>query len=269
MQEREAIIFGDTYAQWAMTFFNLIALGLSGWAIWLLKETLAATRVAVREAEKATAAALRGEEAAVGGVAEARHANDIARTANALSQRPWLSLVGPEPLGIRIMSTELGSPTKSVFFDFDVSITNTGEIPALNVQMHTVAGDRSSPEWEVAARRMKQDALAPSGSALSVGPGETQLVKLTKRIHLLPEDPARPLQSSIVWVQFRLGYSAVNTPERMTTIALFLLSREEAHQRTRQSTFTVQRYQLDTDNGQPSIIGPEGTTFVRMEGVMT
>ncbi len=121
MQEREAIIFGDTYAQWAMTFFNLIALGLSGWAIWLLKETLAATRVAVREAEKATAAALRGEEAAVGGVAEARHANDIARTANALSQRPWLSLVGPEPLGIRIMSTELGSPTKSVFFDFDVS----------------------------------------------------------------------------------------------------------------------------------------------------
>ena len=36
----------DTAAQWAMALFAFAGVGLSGWAVWLLKETLVATRAA-------------------------------------------------------------------------------------------------------------------------------------------------------------------------------------------------------------------------------
>jgi hypothetical protein len=48
----------DTLAQWIMAIFGTVATGISFWAVWLLRETLAATREAVDGAEKATEAAL-------------------------------------------------------------------------------------------------------------------------------------------------------------------------------------------------------------------
>ncbi|MEY8830933.1 hypothetical protein AB9K34_21390 [Sedimentitalea sp. XS_ASV28] len=51
------IILGDGWAQWAMAFLALVGVGISGWAVWLLKCTLDATQGAIREAEKATIAA--------------------------------------------------------------------------------------------------------------------------------------------------------------------------------------------------------------------
>ncbi len=47
----------DTGAQWTMAATGVLALLVSCWAVWLLKETLKATRTAVREAEAATKAA--------------------------------------------------------------------------------------------------------------------------------------------------------------------------------------------------------------------
>jgi hypothetical protein len=50
-------ILGDGWAQWAMAIVSLLALGVSAWAVALLKKTLTATRAAVKEAEIATKAA--------------------------------------------------------------------------------------------------------------------------------------------------------------------------------------------------------------------
>ena len=47
----------DTAAQWIMAFFAFLGVGLSGWAVVLLKGTLSATRDAVTEAKNATNAA--------------------------------------------------------------------------------------------------------------------------------------------------------------------------------------------------------------------
>lgn len=48
-----SIILGDGWAQWAMVVLSFFALCVSAWAVWLLKETLKATREAVRSADDA------------------------------------------------------------------------------------------------------------------------------------------------------------------------------------------------------------------------
>lgn len=52
-QQDPNIIFGDGWAQWAMVATSVLALGVSAWAVWLLKDTLKATRQAVRAADDA------------------------------------------------------------------------------------------------------------------------------------------------------------------------------------------------------------------------
>jgi len=47
------IILGDGWAQWAMVVLSFFALGVSAWAVWLLRDTLKATRDAVRSADDA------------------------------------------------------------------------------------------------------------------------------------------------------------------------------------------------------------------------
>ena len=46
-------ILGDGWAQWAMVVLSFFALCVSAWAVWLLKDTLKATRDAVRAADDA------------------------------------------------------------------------------------------------------------------------------------------------------------------------------------------------------------------------
>lgn len=53
------LIFGDGWAQWVMAGTGIGAFFLSGWAVWLLWQTLSATRKAVVQTEKATEAANR------------------------------------------------------------------------------------------------------------------------------------------------------------------------------------------------------------------
>ena len=45
----------DTLAQWAMAFLGIIATGLSGWAVLLLRDTLRETKVAAKAAQDAVA----------------------------------------------------------------------------------------------------------------------------------------------------------------------------------------------------------------------
>lgn len=54
----------DTFAQWLMAAFGVLATGISIWAVFLLKQTLRATRDAVAEARSATTAAERSVDVA-------------------------------------------------------------------------------------------------------------------------------------------------------------------------------------------------------------
>lgn len=55
-------VWGDTPAQWIMALFGIVATGISIWAVWLLKQTLKATREAVATTEASVEAMRDGNE---------------------------------------------------------------------------------------------------------------------------------------------------------------------------------------------------------------
>jgi hypothetical protein len=73
------IILGDGWAQWVMAFLAFCGVLISAWAVWLLRQTLKATIIAIGEGEKAAEAALLAVE-------QAKEANKIMRD----EQRPWI-----------------------------------------------------------------------------------------------------------------------------------------------------------------------------------
>jgi hypothetical protein len=58
------LFLGDTVAQWIVAVSGLLALGLSAWAVWLLRATVIATRDAVEKAAIGANAAIRSIEVA-------------------------------------------------------------------------------------------------------------------------------------------------------------------------------------------------------------
>lgn len=91
------LIWGDGIAQWIMAFFGIVATGISGWAVWLLKKTLDATREAVEETGEATKAMIRQNEL------------------TEYAQRPWIVVDG-----LKIVDGG----------DIDVCFRNIGHSPA-------------------------------------------------------------------------------------------------------------------------------------------
>lgn len=83
-----SLYFGDTVAQWIMAISGLIALGLSAWAVWLLRETLLATQTAMDIAEKGNAAAVKAAEAA-------ERQAWIGSEALVAEQRAWMKIHDP------------------------------------------------------------------------------------------------------------------------------------------------------------------------------
>ncbi len=123
-----------------MVFFAFVGVGISAWAVWLLKKTLDATIVAVREGEKATAASLISIETAT-------ESNAIMRQ----DQRPWLKL----DVGI------VGSVTfdgKTVQVSVDWRVTNVGRSPADTLNVHIVGAPfKLTPEARQSARSFATD----------------------------------------------------------------------------------------------------------------
>ena len=111
------IILGDGWAQWAMALFALMGVIISGWAVWLLKKTLDATVIAVREGEKATSASLEAASAA-------REANQIMRD----EQRPWLDIIASPSGQLTYMPD-----SDTIAIPFDITVKNMGKSPAFNV----------------------------------------------------------------------------------------------------------------------------------------
>tara|TARA_R110002124_G_scaffold286384_1_gene467156 strand:+ start:830 stop:1795 length:966 start_codon:yes stop_codon:yes gene_type:complete len=99
----------DTAAQWLMAWLALAGVGISGWAVLLLKKTLTATN------DTLDAANLANEEA--------RRAADAAHEAN----RPWVEVT--TPVGVLFnVGLELGGHV-----DLIAHLTNHGNSPATNV----------------------------------------------------------------------------------------------------------------------------------------
>lgn len=109
----------DTLAQWLMAILGVIATGISIMAVYLLKRTLEATRLAVNQAEEGTRAAHVGAEAA-------REANKITREAYMAQQRPWLRWEIIQPISINRHGNSLR-------VDISAVLENFGNTPARNV----------------------------------------------------------------------------------------------------------------------------------------
>lgn len=108
-QELSPIIFGDTWAQWAMAFFSFVALLISGWAVWLLSETLDATRKTLKSAEDANTAA-----------------KDAVKVARDIGDRQLRAYLGVSNFALVVDGDTL-------FVDW--KIVNHGQTPAYDVNM--------------------------------------------------------------------------------------------------------------------------------------
>ncbi len=98
----------DTGAQWLMAIIAFFGVAISAWAVWLLKETLIATRKTLDAANQANE--------------EARRAADAGHDAN----RPWVEVTFP--VGVHLdVETELGAHIWLI-----AHLTNHGNSPATN-----------------------------------------------------------------------------------------------------------------------------------------
>jgi hypothetical protein len=109
---------GDGWAQWFMAVTGLIALCVSVWAVYLLDLQLKATREAIKEAEKATAAAIDTVE--------------LTRDLGNKELRPWVLMSQPTfgiARGTRMPDGRVEQQTLAAFLSF----RNYGKNPAINV----------------------------------------------------------------------------------------------------------------------------------------
>ncbi len=146
------ILWGDGTAQWLMALAAFASVGVSIWAVALLRGTLKATKDALTKADKATAAANRAADAAVA-------ANEGFAEASKRELRAYLKVDS---------SNGVVEPDKPAWFEF--VIKNYGKTPANNVAASATVVVRTKPwSWE------NEDIPDPSG--------------LKPELVLHPEDP--------------------------------------------------------------------------------
>jgi hypothetical protein len=98
------VSFEDTLAQWVMAFLSFAALGVSAWAVLLVRESLDKTNEAI---------------------GAARTANDIARKSAELQNRAWVNVNRTE-----VVCSPDGNASITVV------ISNRGQTPASNVRAY-------------------------------------------------------------------------------------------------------------------------------------
>ncbi|SLN76832.1 hypothetical protein [Oceanibacterium hippocampi] len=122
-----SIPWGDTIPQWIMAVSGVVALIVSIWAVWLLKQTLRATRDATKEAERGATAAF----AAI----------DLSRENMQLQLRPYLSTTPNLTLsfgGNRVPMVEVtvknsgNTPAKEISYSIKGAFSRPGDQPVLS-----------------------------------------------------------------------------------------------------------------------------------------
>lgn len=122
---REFNPWADTYAQWLMAFFGMLATGVSIWAVILIRKTL-------REAQATTKAALESSAAV-------REANAIMRE----EQRPWISIHFNEFMDLSVDDVSKPDDDGVVLGQWQIVLENFGASPAKNVRVwHDATPDR-------------------------------------------------------------------------------------------------------------------------------
>lgn len=114
------LYWGDGVAQWAMTAAAFITVGVSLWAVWLLKETLSATRAAAKSASDAVAATLQ-----------------IGRT----QSRAYL---GQTQFLVTVVQDRR---EQDVLACFQVSVGNGGATPAFRCESRCIVRDMHCEGW--------------------------------------------------------------------------------------------------------------------------
>lgn len=130
--------WGDGLAQWLMAATGFFALLLSGWAVWLLKRTLDATKETLREANATTQIARRSLisarasaklqlREAQASIAAMQEANRIASESAVNEQRPWIKIgMKVRPDGIWVNEDGFG-------VEYTPAIENVGNTPAFDL----------------------------------------------------------------------------------------------------------------------------------------
>lgn len=151
-------IGGDTLAQWIMAIAGIIAVGISGWAVWLLWKTLKATRDMITEAERTTRAA---EET----TAVARDTLNETRISAERQLRAYISFIRVETLTTMDHRRE-DRPRKVDGYALRITIENAGHTPAIDclITASIAIVDASSPD-EPVFRKPEDD-----GNRTAIGP---------------------------------------------------------------------------------------------------
>jgi hypothetical protein len=153
------IILGDGWAQWAMVILALFGVLISAWAVWLLKKTLDATLIAVREGEKATTSSLTAADAA-------RETNAIMRQ----EQRPWVTI----ERDVNCNFLDQGGFQGELCWNYN--FVNKGKTPAYSIRSNThIIKSVGRPDYAVEIERFAEACLAKhrDGGTPVIFPGET------------------------------------------------------------------------------------------------
>lgn len=137
----------DTLAQWIMAVLSLAAVGVSAWAVFLVKDSLYATNLAL---------------------GEARASNDISREIGEAQVRAYITCVGAK--------YAIGNQAISILLD----LKNTGQSPAVNIY---ISGTIDLSFWpdegsfftgEFIKSEMVEDLYIPIAAGREAGPFEVR-----------------------------------------------------------------------------------------------
>ena len=187
-------VWGDTPAQWIMAASGLAAVGISVWAVLLLRRTLSATRDAVQEARNTTAVA--------------RDALNESRLSNQRQLRAYLHTADQN---IKIIGAETAA--------IQIKLVNAGQTPAHNIVARAAAHpiDKSNeneiPVFNASSEAMNFGFIGPNGDAkwitikMTIKPEYIPLIQAdTHAVFAYGRVTYEDAFGDPQWVRFRLIY---------------------------------------------------------------
>ena len=172
---------------------------LSGWAVWLLRDTLKETKRAVKEATEATKAAVRSAE--------------TAERANVAQHRPWLKLEPVEVGPLRLVGEHLST-------HLVIKATNISKYPAIDVAFDC----EPYCAFDLFASRTEIDALinSPVGIATRNSGYGFVLLPEDEQPYSFSNDRAKPI--------VRLGVGVGTNPKLVVSFAIMVSYRSTVSQ---------------------------------------
>ena len=195
------------------TIAIIVGTGLLIWTLALTRQANRAAQAAVKEGEKATAAA--------------QEAVAVSKAANSVNQRPWLHISQPELTEVRVWPSLPERSTNSLFIEGRVPFTNTGKTPALSV----LAICEVVEQWSEQLRQLAAETEAwPSkpdvGGFISIAPGQTYHHPFSCSFDF-EVPPDRNSTGLMLCLFTAAGYRTLADDKRKVTTAIYFISQDQ------------------------------------------